>query len=135
MSLFLVDCYIVHDTINHMFNLKENAKIIKKMIPALWIAMKKKETPLLAKFFALLTLGYALSPIDLIPDFIPVLGYLDDLILLPLMIYVTIKLIPKHILDEAIIESEGMWDKLPKFNWFIMVILLIWGYILYLIFR
>lgn len=135
MSLFLVDCYIVHDTINHMFNLKENAKIIKKMIPALWIAMKKKETPLLAKFFALLTLGYALSPIDLIPDFIPVLGYLDDLILLPLMIYVTIKLIPKHILDEAIFESEGMWDKLPKMNWFIMVILLIWGYILYLIFR
>lgn len=131
MSIFLVDYKIVHDTINHMFNLKENAKLIKKMIPALWIAMKKKETPFLAKFFALLTLGYALSPIDLIPDFIPVLGYLDDLILLPLMIYVTIKLIPKHILDEAIIESEGIWDKLPKMNWFIIIVLLVWGLILY----
>jgi len=117
-----------------MFNLKENAKTIKKMIPALWIAMKKKETPILAKVFALLTLGYALSPIDLIPDFIPVIGYLDDLILLPLMIYVTIKLIPKSILDQAIVESEGMWDKLPKMNWFIIVILLVWGLILYLIF-
>lgn len=117
-----------------MFNLKENAKTIKKMIPALWIAMKKKETPILAKLFAILTLGYALSPIDLIPDFIPVIGYLDDLILLPLMIYVTIKLIPKHILDQAILESEGMWDKLPKMNWFIIVILLFWGLILYLIF-
>lgn len=117
-----------------MFNLKENAKTIKKMIPALWIAMKKKETPILAKVFALLTLGYALSPIDLIPDFIPVLGYLDDLILLPLMIYVTIKLIPKHILDQAMLESEGLWDKLPKMNWFIIVILLVWGLILYLIF-
>jgi len=124
----------VYDTINHMFNLKENAKTIKKMIPALWIAMKKKETPILAKVFALLTLGYALSPIDLIPDFIPVIGYLDDLILLPLMIYVTIKLIPKSILDQAIVESEGMWDKLPKMNWFIIVILLVWGLILYLIF-
>lgn len=117
-----------------MFNLKENAKTIKKMIPALWIAMKKKETPILAKLFAILTLGYALSPIDLIPDFIPVIGYLDDLILLPLMIYVTIKLIPKHILDQAILESEGLWDKLPKMNWFIIVILLFWGLILYLIF-
>ncbi len=124
----------MYDTINHMFNLKENAKTIKKMIPALWIAMKKKETPILAKVFALLTLGYALSPIDLIPDFIPVIGYLDDLILLPLMIYVTIKLIPKSILDQAIVESEGMWDKLPKMNWFIIVILLVWGLILYLIF-
>lgn len=117
-----------------MFNLKENAKTIKKMIPALWIAMKKKETPILAKLFAILTLGYALSPIDLIPDFIPVIGYLDDLILLPLMIYVTIKLIPKHILDQAILESEGLWEKLPKMNWFIIVILLFWGLILYLIF-
>ncbi|HET6786165.1 MAG TPA: YkvA family protein [Erysipelotrichaceae bacterium] len=117
-----------------MFNLKENAKTIKKMIPALWFAMKKKETPILAKLFAILTLGYALSPIDLIPDFIPVIGYLDDLILLPLMIFVTIKLIPKHILDQAILESEGMWDKLPKMNWFIIVILLFWGLILYLIF-
>lgn len=118
-----------------MFNLKENAKIIKKMIPALWIAMKRKDTPIIAKLFAILTLGYALSPIDLIPDFIPIIGYLDDLILLPLMIYFTIKLIPKYILDEAIIASEGLWDKLPKMNWFIVVILLIWGCILYLLFR
>ena len=114
-----------------MFNLKENAKTIKKMIPALWIAMKKKETPLIAKGFALLTLGYALSPIDLIPDFIPVIGYLDDLILLPVMILITIKLIPKEILDQALIESEGMLDRLPKMNWFIGVIVLIWGLIIY----
>lgn len=117
-----------------MFNLKGNAKIIKKMIPALWIAMKRKDTPIIAKLFAILTLGYALSPIDLIPDFIPIIGYLDDLILLPLLIYITIKLVPKHILDEAIIASEGLWDNLPKMNWFICVILLVWGLILYLIF-
>jgi uncharacterized membrane protein YkvA (DUF1232 family) len=115
-----------------MFNLKENAKLIKRMIPAIWFAMKKKETPFMAKFLAILTIGYAVSPIDLIPDFIPVIGYLDDLILLPLLIFLTIKLIPKHILDEALIESDGAWDRLPKMNWFIIVILFVWGFILYL---
>ncbi len=97
--------------------------------------MKKKETPLIAKFFALLTLGYALSPIDLIPDFIPVIGYLDDLILLPLMIILTVKLIPKEILDQSMVESEGMWDRLPKMNWFIIIIVLVWGLIIYKIVR
>lgn len=116
-----------------MFNLKENAKTIKKMIPAIWIAMKRKETPFLAKAMALLTLGYALSPIDLIPDFIPVIGYLDDLILLPLMIILTVKLIPKEILEECMNESEGMWDRLPKMNWFVIVIVLFWVCLIYLI--
>lgn len=118
-----------------MFNLKENAQTIKKMIPALWIAMKKKETPIFAKFFAILTIGYALSPIDLFPDFIPVIGYLDDLIILPIMIYITIKLIPKSILDEAMVESVGVWDKLPKMNWFIGIVLIFWGIVLYIIVR
>lgn len=118
-----------------MLNLKENAKTIKKMIPALWVAMKKKETPFIAKFFAILTLGYALSPIDLIPDFIPIIGYFDDLILLPIMIYISIKLIPKHILDQAMIESERFWDNVPKMNWFILVIVLFWGIILYVLIR
>ena len=118
-----------------MLNLKENAKTIKKMIPALWIAMKKKETPWIAKAFALLTLGYALSPIDLIPDFIPVIGYLDDLLLLPLMIIITVKLIPKEIMDQALIESEGVWDKLPKMNWFIGVIILFWLGLIYWLIR
>lgn len=118
-----------------MFNLKENAMLIKKMIPAIWFAMKRRETPILAKFLALLTLGYALSPIDLIPDFIPVIGYLDDLILLPILIYLTVKLIPKHILDQSMIESEGMLDKLPKMNWFIMIVILFWLGIIYILIK
>ena len=64
-------------------NLKERARILKTDIPAVFIAMKKKETPILAKIAAGLTIAYALSPIDLIPDFIPVIGYLDDILLLP----------------------------------------------------
>ncbi len=67
-------------------NLRLQAKRLKKDIPAVFLAMKKRETPWHAKAMAVLTIGYALSPIDLIPDFIPVLGYLDDVIILPLMV-------------------------------------------------
>ncbi len=76
-------------------NLKERAKKLKTDIPALFLALKDKETPILAKVFAAITVLYALSPIDLIPDFIPIFGYLDDVILLPGMIALTIKLIPQ----------------------------------------
>ena len=65
-----------------MVDLKSSAKKLKLDIPAVYIALKKKETPIIAKVFALITVGYALSPIDLIPDFIPIIGFLDDLILL-----------------------------------------------------
>lgn len=58
-------------------NLKESARNIKNKIPAVFLAMKDKETPLVAKMIAVVIVGYALSPIDLIPDFIPVLGYFD----------------------------------------------------------
>jgi uncharacterized membrane protein YkvA (DUF1232 family) len=57
--------------------------------------------PIFAKIIIVVAVIYALSPIDLIPDFIPVLGYLDDLIILPLLIYVSIKIIPKDILEEC----------------------------------
>ena len=59
-------------------NLKQRADRLKKDIPAIFLALKAKETPLAAKISAWLTVAYALSPIDLIPDFIPVLGYLDE---------------------------------------------------------
>ena len=77
---------------------KEKAKAIKIYIPALFIAMRRKDTPIGAKILAGITVGYALSPIDLIPDFIPVLGYLDDLILLPLLAAMAIKLIPDEVI-------------------------------------
>jgi uncharacterized membrane protein YkvA (DUF1232 family) len=68
-------------------NLKERAEQLKTDIPAVFIAMKDKETPFPAKLFGAIAVGYVLSPIDLIPDFIPVLGYLDDVILVPALIY------------------------------------------------
>lgn len=99
-------------------NLKEKAKMIKNYIPALFLAIKRKDTPLIAKILAGITVGYALSPIDIIPDFVPVLGYLDDIIILPILIVWTVKLIPSEILEECKFEAEGMWkDGKPK-KWY-----------------
>lgn len=80
---------------------KAQAKALKTEIYALWIAARDPRTPWVAKALALLVVAYAASPIDLIPDFIPVLGYLDDLILVPLGIVVAIRLIPPEVLNEA----------------------------------
>lgn len=108
-------------------DLKEKAKTIKIYIPALFIAMKRKDTPLVAKIFAGITVGYALSPIDVIPDFIPVLGYLDDLIILPLLAALTIKLVPDEIMKDCKAESEGMWkDGKPKKWYYAIPIIVLW---------
>jgi uncharacterized membrane protein YkvA (DUF1232 family) len=84
----------------YLNRLKEKTRGIKSNIIAIYLAMKDKRTPLIAKIMIVLTISYAVSPIDLIPDFIPVLGYLDDLIILPIMITISIKLIPKDVFDD-----------------------------------
>ena len=74
----------------------------------LWFACKRAETPWHAKALGLFVVAYALSPIDLIPDFIPVLGYLDDVILLPVLIWLTVKLLPAPVL-QASREQADAW--------------------------
>ena len=81
-------------------DLKTRAKQLKADIPALFLALKDKDTPILVKVLAFITVAYAFSPIDLIPDFVPILGYLDDVLLLPLLVALTIKFIPKEIFEE-----------------------------------
>lgn len=95
--------------------LKQKAKNLKKEILSLYYAYQDPELPLLPKILIISTVAYALSPIDLIPDFIPVLGYLDDLIILPLMISLSLKLIPVEIM-EASREKAEKSDKLLKSN-------------------
>jgi uncharacterized membrane protein YkvA (DUF1232 family) len=80
---------------------KDHARGLKTEIYALIIAYRDPRTPWYAKAWALVVAAYALSPIDLIPDFIPVLGYLDDLVLLPLGIALAVKLIPAGVMTEA----------------------------------
>lgn len=117
-------------------NLKDRAKTLKRDIPAVFIALSKKETPILAKIIAGLTVGYALSPIDIIPDFIPVIGYLDDLIILPALISLTIKLVPSEIFAQCRIESENLWKNgKPKKWYFALPIIFVWLFIIYIIFK
>ena len=91
-------------------SLKERAKKLKMEIPTVFLALKDEDTPILAKIFASITVVYALSPIDLVPDFIPVLGYLDDIILLPMLVALTIKFIPTDIMERNRREAEGLWE-------------------------
>lgn len=111
-------------------NLKERLKELKTKVSALFLALKRKETPLLAKLVAGITVGYALSPIDLIPDFIPILGYIDDIIILPLLIALSIKLIPKGIMEECERQAQDMWkDGKPKKWYFALPIIAIWIFV------
>lgn len=82
-------------------SLRARAQALKKEVLALAIAYRDPRTPWLARLCALAVVAYALSPIDLIPDFIPVLGLLDDLLLLPLGITLALKLIPPEVMAEA----------------------------------
>src|SRR3954452_6217660 len=86
---------------------RESARNLKRNITALYFVVLDPRTPWYAKAVAILVVAYALSPIDLIPDFIPVLGYLDDLILLPIGIWFTLKLIPPIVMDEARQKAAG----------------------------
>ena len=119
-----------------MLNVKDRAKKLKTDIHAVFIALKKKETPMIAKILAGITVGYALSPIDLVPDFIPVLGYLDDVIILPILVALTVNLIPKDVFSLCQKEAENLWaDGKPK-KWFYAIpIVLLWLVIILLIIK
>ncbi len=117
-------------------DLKQRAKQLKKDIPAVFLALKRKDTPFIAKVLAGITVGYALSPIDLIPDFIPVLGYLDDLILLPALAALTVRLIPQNIMRECREKSENLWaDGKPKKWYYAIPIVVFWLVILWVIIK
>ncbi len=119
-----------------MMDFKTRAKKFKLDIPAVYISLKKKETPIIAKIFAMITVTYALSPIDLIPDFVPIIGILDDLILLPILIAVTVKFIPEDIFNQCTIEAKSIWDNgKPKKFYFSIPIILIWIILLSLIIK
>ena len=119
-----------------LMNLKARAKSLKRDIPAVFLALKSRETPVIAKLFAGLTVVLALSPIDLIPDFIPILGYLDDVLLLPALIALTVRLIPREIFEDCRRQAEGMWEKgKPKKWYFALPIVGVWALLLWLIIR
>ena len=116
--------------------IKERARKLKRDVPAVFLAWKDRDTPLPAKILAGVTVAYALSPVDLIPDFVSVLGYLDDVLLLPALIALSIKLIPKEVWERCQAESEDMWkDGKPKKWYFAIPMVLIWLLIIWLIIK
>ena len=111
-------------------NLKKRAKGLKKEVTAIYYAYQNPKTKLLPKILILITIGYALSPIDLIPDFIPVLGYLDDLVVIPALISLTLRYMPKEIMDESRERAEKEPLTLMK-NWFVALLFIsIWVIVL-----
>lgn len=112
-----------------MSNLRAWAKALKCDIITLWFALKHPLTPWHARAFAAALTAYALSPIDLIPDFIPILGYLDDLIIVPVGVWLLLRMVPTQVLTDSKDQADEWFrqDKTkPMSLWGLIIILLIW---------
>jgi uncharacterized membrane protein YkvA (DUF1232 family) len=104
--------------------IKNWARALKRDSRAVYLAARDPRVPWYAKLLAVAVAGYALSPIDLIPDFIPVIGYLDDLVLVPLGIWLVISLVPKEIMVEC--RARASEAPPPASNTAMAVIILVW---------
>jgi len=107
--------------------IKTKARQLERKTFTLYLAYRHPATPWYAKIFAAVVVGYAFSPIDLIPDFIPVLGYLDDLLLVPLGIKLALKMIPEEVLSEARQQAAQEFEGEKPKRWIVgAIIILIW---------
>ena len=106
---------------------KQKTKHIKIEIYALYLAYRDPRVPWYAKALVAVVVGYAFSPIDLIPDFIPVLGYLDDLILLPLGVAIALKMIPEEVISDCRKRSKEVLSQEKPVNWMAAIVIIsIW---------
>ena len=106
---------------------------VRVYLTALWKLVRHPQTPTPAKWVAGAVLAYALSPIDLIPDFIPVLGLLDDVVIVPLGVALAIRLTPRPLWEQMLREAEAAPFTLPKVWWGAALIVLIWAALLALL--
>lgn len=114
------------------------ARRIKRDSVTLWFAYKAPATPLLAKALCVFVVAYALSPIDLFPDFIPVLGYLDDVILLPGLIWLAIRMLPDAVVDESRIKADAWLEangRKPTSYFGAVLIVLVWAAVAWALWR
>ncbi len=100
---------------------------VRVYLVALWKLFRHPETPRAARWVAIAVIAYAVSPIDLIPDFIPVLGMLDDLIIVPLGIALAVRLTPKPLWAALLREAESSTASLPKMWWGAVAVVVVWG--------
>lgn len=113
--------------------LRTQAKRLKHEISALYYACRDPRLPWLPKVIAGIAIGYALSPIDLIPDFIPILGYVDDIIILPLLIALAIRLIPPEVMEQARVQAQEQPLTLPKNRLAAVLIVSVWVLLILLV--
>lgn len=106
-------------------HLKLWARSVKRDAVALYLAARDPRTPWYAKALAAVVVAYALSPIDLIPDFIPVLGYLDDIVIVPLGLWLVLRMIPAEVMEECRVEAEALAER-PTSVTAAVVVVLIW---------
>jgi uncharacterized membrane protein YkvA (DUF1232 family) len=114
---------------------KNWAKTLKRDVVALWLAARDRRVPLMAKIVAGTVAAYALSPIDLIPDFVPVLGYLDDLLIVPLGIMLAVRMVPAPLMaefrGEAMVQGERPISRTGfafiLVIWLACLIFIVWG--------
>ena len=113
-----------------MEHLKRWARTLKRDVMTLWFALQHPATPWYARVLAAVITAYALSPVDLIPDFIPVLGYLDDLILVPAGVWLLLRLVPEQVLTDCRAQSDQWFqarrDK-PRSLAGLALVVFIWG--------
>jgi len=117
----------------NLSTLKNKAQFLKKKLGILYFAFQDPRTPWPAKLLIVLVIAYALSPVDVIPDFIPLLGYLDDLLLIPGGIALAIKLIPEEVLLEA---AEKQSDVINTVKYKVIggiIVIAIWALLIYFI--
>ncbi|MBN2048659.1 MAG: DUF1232 domain-containing protein [Anaerolineaceae bacterium] len=112
---------------NWLTGWKERVRQLKMDTYALYLAYRDPRVPWYAKVFSSAVVAYAFSPIDLVPDFIPVLGYLDDLILVPLGLIIAFKMIPAPVMVECRVKAKEQLESGKPVNWWAAaVIILIW---------
>jgi uncharacterized membrane protein YkvA (DUF1232 family) len=110
---------------------KEKAERLRNDVYVLWLAFGDRRTPWYAKVLVAVVVAYAVSPVDLIPDFIPVLGYVDDLVLVPAGIYLALKMIPGEVLEEHRRHARTAVT-LGKYRWLVpVIIILVWLMVVY----
>lgn len=122
---------MVRPTLSHRIN--QAAARLAISAHALWLAARDARTPWAARLLAVFIAAYALSPIDLIPDFIPVLGWLDDLVLVPAGVWLVRRLIPDALYAEHLAAAQAASER-PNSRLGIAIILLLWASALWLIY-
>lgn len=114
-----------------MSKFKLNPESINEKIGAMYIAMKRSDTPLYAKLACGLCVYYALSPLDIIPDFVPVLGAVDDVVIMPFLLWLAIKLMPEDIMAECEAQAREAWENSGMKKRYMIPVLVVWALLLF----